>query len=47
MWDGVVVVGSRGRFTINEAFPLIWVIGEQELLNVFKTLVMHVLVQGL
>ena len=47
MWDSVVVVGNRGRFTINEAFPLSSVIGEQELLNVFQTLAMHVLVQAL
>ena len=34
MWDGVVVLGSEGRFTNNEAFPLSLVIGEQYLLNV-------------
>lgn len=47
MWDGVVDAGSRGRFTIHDAFPLSLVMGEQELLNVFQTLVMHVCVQVL
>jgi hypothetical protein len=43
----VVAIGSsRGRFTINEAFPSSLVVGEKELSNAFKTLVMSIRVQA-
>jgi hypothetical protein len=47
VWDGVVDGCIRERFTINEAFPLGLVVGEQELSNVFETLIMSIHVQDL
>ena len=46
MQNVVAVGGSRGRFTINEAFLSSLVVGEKELSNAFKTPIMSIRVQA-